>query len=107
MAEHPPQFAEEPRPPAVDDIPGEDRLAEGNGHSPVAIALAPSSDEQPTGSNFADDPLTRLWQGADDRDTGHEAVEALRARQRNTDSASEEKSRRRRPDKRHREVERA
>jgi hypothetical protein len=62
---------------------------------PEPLTLAnPSSDEQPP-SNFADDPMTRLWQGADDRDTGHEAVEAIRARRKTLGQASENSRRRR------------
>lgn len=34
-------------------------------------------------SKLADDPMTRLWQDADDRETGAEAVEAMRARRKN------------------------
>jgi hypothetical protein len=33
-------------------------------------------------STLAHDPLTLLWQGADERETGAEAVEAIRARRR-------------------------
>jgi hypothetical protein len=35
--------------------------------------------EQPE-SSFANDAMTRLWQNAQDRETGAEAVEAIRAR---------------------------
>jgi Skp family chaperone for outer membrane proteins len=31
-------------------------------------------------SSFATNPMTRLWQNAQDRETGAEAVEAIRAR---------------------------
>jgi hypothetical protein len=34
-------------------------------------------------SSYTDDPMTRLWQDADDRETGAEAVEAIRARRKN------------------------
>jgi hypothetical protein len=40
-------------------------------------------------SSYANDAMTRLWRNADDRETGAEAVEALRARrqaQREADS---------------------
>jgi hypothetical protein len=34
-------------------------------------------------SSYTDDPMTRLWQDAEGRETGAEAVEAIRARRRN------------------------
>lgn len=55
---------------------------------------AAKAEEQPS-SNFANDPLTRLWQGADDRGTGAEAVEALRAQRRLEAPAEKKRSRRR------------
>ena len=33
-------------------------------------------------SNLADDPMTRIWANAENRDTGAAAVEAMRARRR-------------------------
>jgi hypothetical protein len=33
-------------------------------------------------SNLPTDPMTKLWQNADDRETGADAVEAMRARRR-------------------------
>lgn len=58
----------------------EDRIDDaeaGSQEPPPSIPLP--GDAQPQ-SNFADHPMTRLWQDADDRETGAEAIEALRAR---------------------------
>jgi hypothetical protein len=44
-----------------------------------AWASAPSDGEP---SSYLNDPMTRIWQDAEDRDTGAEAVEAIRARRR-------------------------
>jgi hypothetical protein len=41
---------------------------------------SPPSDGEP--SSYLNDPMTRLWQDAENRDTGAEAVEAIRARRR-------------------------
>jgi hypothetical protein len=54
--------------------------------SPRLVALDPSDDHD---SRFANDAMVRLWQNAQDRDTGAEAVEALRARQRQEREAKE------------------
>jgi hypothetical protein len=54
--------------------------AQDRWQSPAASPLQRSSDE--AHSNFADAPLTKLWQDAGDRETGAEAVEEIRARQR-------------------------
>jgi hypothetical protein len=49
-------------------------------HRPDLLQLAPVREgEEP--SSYADDPMTRLWQHSD-RDTGAEAVEAIRVRRR-------------------------
>jgi hypothetical protein len=37
-------------------------------------------------STLPDDPMKKIWQNADDRETGAEAVEAIRARRRNLGS---------------------
>lgn len=56
----------------------------GGKHTDVLeLAPAPAAEEP---SSYADDPMTRLWQNAQDRETGVEAVEAIeaiRARRRN------------------------
>jgi hypothetical protein len=43
--------------------------------------VATDSEEQPE-SRFAKDTMARLWKNAQDRETGAEAVEAIRARRR-------------------------
>jgi hypothetical protein len=46
----------------------------------------PPEDDIPVGeepSSYVDDPLTRLWQNAEDRETGADAVEAIRERRKN------------------------
>jgi hypothetical protein len=48
---------------------------------PRTLTAVSGKQQQPQ-STFADDPMTRLWKDAADRDTGHEAVEAIRARHR-------------------------
>jgi hypothetical protein len=43
----------------------------------------PKEDTVPVGeepSSYASDPMTHLWQDAEDRETGAEAVESIRAR---------------------------
>jgi hypothetical protein len=45
---------------------------------PRLVPVEPSDDSK---STFANDAMTLLWQDAQDRDTGAEAVVALRARQ--------------------------
>lgn len=42
-------------------------------------------------SSFGDDPMTLLWQHAQDRETGAEAVEAIRARRRSLGRQSRSK----------------
>jgi hypothetical protein len=42
--------------------------------------LAPVGKQDQPASSFANDPMTRLWRYAQDRQTGAEAVEAIRAR---------------------------
>lgn len=42
---------------------------------------APLRDDTERSSNPVPNPMTRLWQNAGDRQTGAEAVEAIRARQ--------------------------
>jgi len=49
------------------------------------------TDEQ-SKSTFANDPMTRLWQNAQDRETGAEAVEEIRARRRNLGPQAPKKS---------------
>lgn len=62
-------------------VPREATSDEGNDHPPRRLALVPSPGNQThPPSHFADDPMTRLWRDADSRDTGHRAVEAIRAR---------------------------
>jgi hypothetical protein len=46
----------------------------------VTYCSTPRADEPE--SSLADDPLTLLWQGADERETGAGAVGAIRARRR-------------------------
>jgi hypothetical protein len=53
-----------------------------DGSASAPASLKPWNRELPE-SNLADDPMTRLWQDADDRETGAEAVEAMRARRKN------------------------
>jgi hypothetical protein len=53
---------------------------------PPAPPAARAPREQSPLSSYADDPMARLWQNAGDRETGAEAVEAVRARRRNPDS---------------------
>jgi hypothetical protein len=54
--------------------------ADADARPPASNASPGQQVEQ---SSLADDPMTRLWQNADDRETGAEAVEAMRARRRN------------------------
>jgi hypothetical protein len=49
--------------------------------------VATDSEEQPE-SRFAKDTMARLWKNAQDRETGAEAVEAIRARRRQEREAS-------------------
>jgi hypothetical protein len=58
--------------------------AQDTRQSSTAAPLQRGSDE--AHSNFADAPLTKLWQDAGDRETGAEAVEEIRARQREQES---------------------
>jgi hypothetical protein len=50
--------------------------------APVQPAVPPRREKPASASSFTDDPLTRLWQGVEDRETGAEAVEAMRKRKR-------------------------
>jgi hypothetical protein len=54
----------------------------GSGARPREWA-PPSPPGQGEPSSYLNDPMTRLWQDAEDRDTGAEAVEAIRARRQN------------------------
>jgi Skp family chaperone for outer membrane proteins len=56
--------------------------------SPRLVAVA--SQEQPE-SPFAKDALARLWENAQDRETGAGAVEAIRARRQQELAAKAEK----------------
>ena len=57
---------------------------------PVTYSNPPRGHELQ--SSYADDPMTKLWQNAEDRETGAEAVEAIRARRRNLGPRAEKKS---------------
>ena len=73
---------EAPEPSAVSGIRPQVAADNGDRNLEVAEQASPRLlvEEQPR-SNFTDDPMTLLWQNAEDRDTGHQAVEAIRARQ--------------------------
>jgi hypothetical protein len=43
--------------------------------------MAPVGNPDQPESSFANDAMTRLWRNAQDRETGAEAVAAIRARQ--------------------------
>jgi hypothetical protein len=51
--------------------------------------LHPSERLEDLQSSYVDDPMTRLWQNAQDKPTGAEAVEAIRARRRNLGSQAQ------------------
>jgi hypothetical protein len=51
----------------------------------------PQRGRDETQSNFSDDPLTKLWKNAEDRDTGAEAVAAIRARRQHLGNRAPEK----------------
>jgi hypothetical protein len=55
-----------------------DRDAESRARSREWVPPSPPSQGEP--SSYLNDPMTRLWRDAPDRDTGAEAVEAIRAR---------------------------
>ena len=57
-----------------------DRDDKTGARSRERVPPSPSSQQEP--SSYLNDPMTRLWQNAQDRDTGAEAVEAIRARRR-------------------------
>lgn len=46
------------------------------------VAEPALEDEELPPSNFANQAMTRLWRNAQDRETGTEAIEAIRARRR-------------------------
>jgi hypothetical protein len=67
---------EVPEPAAEDENQPQTRPTDGDGPDTLEPASAPA--EEP--SSYTDDPMARLWRNADDRDTGTEAIEAIRAR---------------------------
>jgi len=79
----------------VADGHGEDRIDESDGRPQEPVTPIALPDAKQPHSNFTDDPLARLWQDADDRQTGAEAIEAIRARQKASDQASKDGRRRR------------
>jgi len=58
--------------------------------SPRLVAV--DGQEQPAASAFKNDAMTRLWKNAQDRETGAEAVVAIRARHQNDVEAKTEKN---------------
>jgi hypothetical protein len=78
----------------VGDGPGEDWSDERDVRSkaPLSRATPLHGDKEPQ-SSLTNDPMTRLWQTADGRETGAEAVQAIRARRRNLRGRPEEKGR--------------
>lgn len=76
----------------ADDENGIDQ-SDGRPQEPVT-PIPLRGAEQPH-STFTDDPLARLWQDADGRETGAEAIEAIRARQKALGQASKDGRRRR------------
>ena len=58
-----------------------DRFDESDTRAPDAVPpTIPVSGEREPPSSFTDDPFTRLWQSAEGRESGAEAVEQIRAR---------------------------
>jgi len=57
--------------------------------SPRLVAV--DGQEQPAASAFANNAMARLWENAQDRETGAEAVVAIRARHQNEVEAKIEK----------------
>jgi hypothetical protein len=76
----------------VGEIHHEDWFDEGDVRSqvPVPPSVLLRGEKEPQ-SSLADDPMTRLWQDAEERETGADAVEAIRARRRQA-AETEEKS---------------
>jgi hypothetical protein len=58
--------------------------------SPRLVSVG--NPDQPA-SSYANDPMTRLWRNAHDRETGVEAVEAIRARRQQQLEAEAQKQR--------------
>jgi uncharacterized protein YbjQ (UPF0145 family) len=57
--------------------------------SPRLVSV--DSQEQPAASTFKNNAMARLWENAQDRETGAEAVVAIRARHQNDVEAKTEK----------------
>jgi hypothetical protein len=56
--------------------------------SPRLVAVENSNDSE---STFKNDPVARLWANAQDRETGAEAVVAIRARRQQVEPVAEQK----------------
>lgn len=78
-----PDVEPEPLPEVRSELEIEQPIEDGPEDDATTLTLVPqlvTEDEEAPTSNFANHAMTRLWQNAQDRETGTEAIEAIRAR---------------------------